>query len=165
MKVVWQQEVKGKHSMCVYGSMSVKIYNMWCVCIYVDSDVCMNVWGHTYMTSEPLNSSTIPRHPHCSSSTFDIRMYFPLTTVGGVYMSDVRERLPAWFACQGLAFPREGSFSGSGGKKAGHPGPHVRQRGRHLSKFQIKFKLEFDEFDVGPWNLNFRVVNRIVQLW
>ena len=64
MKIVWQQPVKGKHRMCVDGSMTVRIYNVWCACIYVDADVRMHVWGHTYMTSKPLNSSTDPRHPH-----------------------------------------------------------------------------------------------------
>ena len=42
MKVVWQHQVKGKHSMCVYGSMTVRIYNVWCACTYVDGDVRMD---------------------------------------------------------------------------------------------------------------------------
>jgi hypothetical protein len=46
--------------MCVYGSMTLSIYNVWCVCIYMDTDVCMYVWGHTHMASEQLNSCTDP---------------------------------------------------------------------------------------------------------
>jgi hypothetical protein len=36
--------------MCVYGSMTVMICNVLCVCMYVDTDVCMYVCMGSHIT-------------------------------------------------------------------------------------------------------------------
>ena len=81
MKAAGQLKVKVKPSMCVCVSMTVSMYNV-CMCMY------MHVWIYMY--------ECIDVHLWALATANERRMYLPLTTVTGVLLCDVRERLPAY---------------------------------------------------------------------